>query len=124
MCVVFSRHLIDIISLAPHVFQWREFNIVARLTIDKVVSRLLLPLQANGRVLEPSLVHRDCWDGNSAMDVATGEALIFYVCSFYAHNEYDTGNWRAPRHALSEDAYIREYNRHFPVSEPGGLLMA
>ena len=58
------------------------------------------------------------------MDANIGEALIFDVCSFYAHNEYDAGNWRASRYALSAEAYVREYKRHFPVSEPGWLLIA
>ena len=43
---------------------------------------------------------------------------MFDVCSFYGHNEYDTGNWRAPRHRLSNKAYIREYKSKFPVSPP------
>ncbi|KAL8864500.1 MAG: hypothetical protein Q9198_009822 [Flavoplaca austrocitrina] len=75
--------------------------------------------QSEGRVLKPCLVHGDCWDGNTAMDIRTGEAFVFDVCSFYGHNEYDTGNWRAPRHRLSNKAYIRNYKKAFPVSEPG-----
>lgn len=43
---------------------------------------------------------------------------MFDVCSFYGHNEYDTGNWRAPRHRLSNKAYIKEYKSRFPVSPP------
>ena len=43
---------------------------------------------------------------------------MFDVCSFYGHNEYDTGNWRAPRHRVSNKAYIREYKSKFPVSPP------
>ena len=56
--------------------------------------------------------------GNTAMDMRTGQAFVFDVCSFYGHNEYDTGNWRAPRHRLSNKAYIKEYKKRFPVSEP------
>ena len=52
------------------------------------------------------------------MDQRTGNAFVFDVCSFYAHNEYDTGNWRAPRHRLSNKAYLREYKTRFPVSPP------
>lgn len=74
---------------------------------------------SDGRLLKPSLVHGDCWDGNTAMDMKTGEAFIFDVCSFYGHNEYDTGNWRAPRHRLSNKAYIKNYKLHYPMSEPG-----
>ena len=56
--------------------------------------------------------------GKTAKDMRTGQAFVFDVCSFYGHNEYDTGNWRAPRHRLSNKAYIKEYNKRFPVSEP------
>jgi len=112
-----SRAFVD---LAKHAFQWPEFDIVSQLTLDKVVHRLLLPPQENGRVLKPSLIHGDCWDGNTASDSNTGEAFVFDACSFYGHNEYDTGNWRAPRHKLSDRAYIEEYLMHFPALEPVG----
>jgi fructosamine-3-kinase len=52
------------------------------------------------------------------MDARSGEAFVFDMCSFYGHNEYDTGNWRAPRHRVSREAYILAYKREFPVSEP------
>ena len=91
---------------------------MSRLTLDKVVPRLLLPLQSDGRVLKPSLVHGDCWDGNTAMNAGTKEAFIFDACSFYGHNEYDTGNWRAPRHRLSHKAYIQNYKQLVEESEP------
>ena len=106
-------------KLAKPILQWPKFDIVCKLTLEKVVPRLLLPLQSEGRILKPCLVHGDCWDGNTAMDIRTGEAFVFDVCSFYGHNEYDTGNWRAPRHRLSNKAYIRNYKKAFPVSEPG-----
>ncbi|KAL8358344.1 hypothetical protein RB601_009650 [Gaeumannomyces tritici] len=117
-CAVYSSHLTHVIDLAKPVLRWPEFNVVADLTLSRVVPRLLLPLQAEGRTLKPSLVHGDCWDGNTAIDARTGEAFIFDVCSFYAHNEYDTGNWRAPRHRLSNPAYIRYYKKSIPPSEP------
>ncbi|MCJ1430405.1 hypothetical protein MMC29_008323, partial [Sticta canariensis] len=115
---LFGRHLGHIVEVAKPILNSREFDIVSKLTLEKVVPRLLHPLQENGRVLKPSLIHGDCWDGNTALDAKTGEAFVFDMCSFYGHNEYDTGNWRAPRHRLSEKAYILSYKRNFPVSEP------
>jgi protein-ribulosamine 3-kinase len=115
---LFGRHLGHIIDLARPVLNWPEFDVVSQLTIEKVVPRLLLPLQEHGRDLKPSLIHGNCWDKNTAMDAKTGEAFIFDVCSFYGHNEYDTGNWRAPRHRLSNKSYIRAYKKVLPVSEP------
>lgn len=105
-------------EVAKPILNWREFDIVCKLTLEKVVPRLLHPLQEDGRVLKPSLIHGDCWDGNTALDAKTGEAFVFDMCSFYGHNEYDIGNWRAPRHRLSDEAYILSYKRNFPVSEP------
>jgi fructosamine-3-kinase len=121
-CVLYSKHLSHVMELAKPILKWPQFDVVCKLTLEKVVPRLLLPLQADGRVLKPSLIHGDCWDGNTAMDMKTGDAFVFDVCSFYGHNEYDTGNWRAPRHRLSNLAYIKNYKKHFPVSEPGESL--
>ena len=105
-------------SLAKPILKWPDFDVVCQLTLEKVVPRLLLPLQSEGRSIKPCLVHGDCWDGNTAMDLKSGGAFVFDACSFYGHNEYDTGNWRAARHRLSDDAYISDYKRLFPVSEP------
>ncbi|KAI9688768.1 MAG: hypothetical protein M1822_001125 [Bathelium mastoideum] len=116
--VTYTKHLGHVMNLASPILKWPEFDVVCKLTLQRVVPRLLLPLQSNGRTLKPCLLHGDCWDGNTAMDMRTGDAFIFDVCSFYGHNEYDTGNWRAPRHRLSNKSYIRNYKRHFPVSEP------
>jgi fructosamine-3-kinase len=63
---------------------------------EKVGERLLLPLQSDGRVLKPSLFHGDCWDGNIAMDMKTGDAFVFDLRSFYGHNEYGICSGRAP----------------------------
>ena len=52
------------------------------------------------------------------MDQRTGNAFVFDICSFYGHNEYDTGNWRALGRLLSDKAYIREYKVRYPVLLP------
>jgi len=92
-------------------------SILSNLLLDKVIPRLLLPLQSNNRTLKPCLLHGDCWDGNTAEDPYS-KPFLFDACSFYGHNEYDTGNWRAVRHKLSDEAYIQAYKKDFPVSEP------
>lgn len=95
-----------------------EFPLVCYLVLDKVIPRLLEPLQSEGRTIKPCLVHGDLWDGNTATDMNTGEPFIFDAGSFYAHNEYELGNWRAARHRLSVPAYVESYKRNFPPSEP------
>ena len=121
-CALYSKHLGHVMELAMPILRWIEFDVVCKLTLEKVVPRLLLPLQTDGRILKPCLVHGNCWDGNTAMGMQTGKTFIFDVCSFYGHNEYDTGNWRASRHRPSNKAYIKNYKLHYPVSEPGRSL--
>ena len=52
------------------------------------------------------------------MDMRTGQTFIFDASSFCGHNEHETGNWRAPRHRLSDGTYIEEYKKRFPISIP------
>lgn len=105
-------------DIASPLMASEEFDELCWLILDQVVPKLLLPLQENGRVLKPALIHGDCWDGNTASDRQTGEAIFFDACSFYGHNEYDIGNWRAPRHRVSAAAYREAYKEYFPMSEP------
>lgn len=55
--------------------------------IQKVVARLLRPLQTGGRVLKPSLCHGDLWDGNVQTDRDTDQIILFDSCAFYGHGE-------------------------------------
>jgi fructosamine-3-kinase len=96
-----------------------EFDFCAQLVLDKCIPRLLRPLQSDGRSIKPCLVHGNIWDENTATDMRSGEPFVFDGSAFYAHNEFEMGNWRTPRHRLSSKTYIRGYKRHFPASEPG-----
>lgn len=64
-----------------------EFDTLIPVLFDKVIPRLLRPLESEGRSVKPSLVHGDLWFANSGIDVNTEDSLIFDACSFYAHNE-------------------------------------
>lgn len=54
---------------------------------EKVIPRLLRPLESGGNSIVPSLVHGDLWYGNAAVIVAEDAPLIFDPSSFWAHNE-------------------------------------
>jgi fructosamine-3-kinase len=99
--------------------RWPQFRAVTDLILDVCVPTLLHPLQSDGRTIEPCLVHGNIWDENTATDVETGEPFVFDGSAMYAHNEYELGNWRTPRHRLSSRSYIRNYKKYFPASEPG-----
>lgn len=64
-----------------------EFDVLVPKIFDKVIPRLLRPLESEGRSVKPSLVHGDLWYANSGVDVDADEPLIFDACCFYAHNE-------------------------------------
>lgn len=98
---------------------WPEFEFYASLILEKCVPRLLVPLESEGRSIKPCLVHGNIWDQNTATDMETGEPFVFDGSAYYAHNEYELGNWRTVRHRLSSKTYIKGYKRCFPASEPG-----
>lgn len=58
---------------------------------DKVIPRLLRPLETGGRKISPCLVHSDLWPGNVKPDAETDEPIIFDSCAFWGHNE---GRWK------------------------------
>ncbi|KAL2167194.1 hypothetical protein VTG60DRAFT_1606 [Thermothelomyces hinnuleus] len=84
---------------------------------DKVIPRLLRPLETNGRKVKPVLVHGDLWFGNCAVDQGTGEVFVFDPAAFYGHNEYELGNWRPEGNRLNDGGYFEAYHNHIPRSE-------
>ncbi|CZT50968.1 uncharacterized protein RSE6_12045 [Rhynchosporium secalis] len=94
-----------------------EIEMLTKAMVEKVIPRLLRPLETEGGTVVPRLVHGDLWDGNASVDVSTGSPLIFDATPLYAHNEYELGPWRGARHKMTR-AYVEEYMKHFQVSEP------
>ncbi|KAL4916552.1 hypothetical protein BDW62DRAFT_185892 [Aspergillus aurantiobrunneus] len=90
-CELFTAHLSRILSHA-RAFAWPAFDTVGNLVLTTVV-----PGTAMGE---------------------DGRPYFFDVASFYAHNEYELGDWRAERHALSRREYVDAYKALVPVSEP------
>lgn len=102
---------------------------------DKVIPRLLRPLETGGNTIKPSLVHGDLWCGNTAVDTENDSPLIFDPSCFWAHNEckgfcifysldliaYGTadelGNWRPERNRFSR-TYFSAYHDHIPKASP------
>lgn len=94
-----------------------ELDSLRRPLYEKVIPRLLRPLETGGRSIEPALVHGDLWYGNASTDLDTDEPIVFDACCFYAHNEYELGTWRPVRYKFGKP-YIKAYHKHFPVSAP------
>ncbi|KAI0860147.1 Fructosamine kinase-domain-containing protein [Xylaria cubensis] len=85
--------------------------------IEKVIPRLIRPLETGPEKIQPRLVHGDLWDGNCSVDVNTNQPVIFDATCLWAHNEYDLGPWQPSRHKMS-GPYIKEYTNHFAISVP------
>ncbi|KAL7950209.1 Fructosamine kinase domain-containing protein [Trichoderma barbatum] len=76
---------------------------------NKVIPRLLRPLESGGREIQPSLVHGDLWYGNaSIISGDTKEFIVYDPSGFWAHNEYELGNWRPNRNKFT-GIYLEEY---------------
>jgi protein-ribulosamine 3-kinase len=64
-----------------------EMQEMHQIILNKVIPRLLRPLETEGRSIAPRLVHGDLWDGNTSVDATTDQPIIFDASGMYAHNE-------------------------------------
>ncbi|KAK5635617.1 hypothetical protein RRF57_011329 [Xylaria bambusicola] len=94
-----------------------ELDILSQALFDKVIPRLLRPLESEGRTVKPSLVHGDLWYANAGIDVSTDQPLVFDACCFFAHNEYEFGQWRPACNRFGAE-YIAAYNSFVQISAP------
>ncbi|VUC28139.1 unnamed protein product [Clonostachys rosea] len=90
---------------------------VAEEFLQKVVPRLLRPLQTGGRDIKPSLCHGDLWDGNIQMEIDTDRPVLFDPCSFFGHHEMDLQCMRGARYTIGLD-FVELYKKEGDVSEP------
>ncbi|KAK4690786.1 hypothetical protein P7C71_g6084, partial [Lecanoromycetidae sp. Uapishka_2] len=114
----FGRQLRSDISFLQNVYgEDAELADLTEAFIQKVVARLLRPLQTGGRNIKPSLCHGDLWDGNVQVDLDTKQPIVFDSCAFYGHNEMDLQNMGDPRYIFGMD-FIEMYKNEIGASEP------
>ncbi|SPQ26741.1 76921dad-3092-4693-abc8-17507038243d [Thermothielavioides terrestris] len=94
-----------------------DLDALLPILFDRVIPRLLRPLETDGRSVKPSLVHGDLWYANSGLDLETGDSIVFDACCFYAHNEYEFGQWR-PACNRFDESYLTAYHKLVPKSDP------
>ncbi|KGO40716.1 Fructosamine/Ketosamine-3-kinase [Penicillium expansum] len=113
-----------------------ELDVLASALFQRVIPRLLRPLESDGRTVKPSLVHGDLWYANAGINVDTDQPLVFDACSFFAHNEcrfsYETPTIAYAKHIEFEDEfgqwqpacnrfgdeYVAAYNKFSQISPP------
>lgn len=54
---------------------------------DKVIPRLLRPLETGGRQIQPRLIHGDLWSGNTSTNIDKDTPVVYDGACLYAHNE-------------------------------------
>ncbi|KAI1410401.1 Fructosamine/Ketosamine-3-kinase [Hypoxylon sp. FL1857] len=97
---------------------WKELDDVMKITLEKLIPRLLDPLTADGRSIKPCLIHGDLWESNIGTDAHTGNLFIFDACAYYAHHEKEIGIWRCEHHQMKAKEYRNEYFKNYEPSEP------
>lgn len=65
----------------------REMRELHTVMLEKVIPRLLRPLETDGRSIKPCFVHGDLWDGNASVNMANDQAIVFDALGLYGHNE-------------------------------------
>ena len=98
---------------------WKNLEQLVDRLITHVVPRVLGPLEADGRVVKPTLIHGDLWDGNVGIGCEDGEIYVFDASVYYAHNEMEIAMWRGKCNKfLSAKVYLNAYLSRMGVSEP------
>ncbi|KAI1264750.1 Fructosamine kinase-domain-containing protein [Xylariaceae sp. FL1019] len=97
---------------------WKELDDAMSITLEKVIPRLLGPLEKDGRFIKPCLIHGDLWEANIGTEQRTGEIYVFDSCAYYAHHEMAVGMWRVDHHRMSSEVYRDEYFKLLAPDEP------
>lgn len=64
-----------------------ELNQLKAALFEKVIPRLLRPMETGGNRIEPSLCHSVVRPGNVKPGAKTGEVIMFDSCAFWGHHE-------------------------------------
>ncbi|EEU35809.1 uncharacterized protein NECHADRAFT_77174 [Fusarium vanettenii 77-13-4] len=88
--------------------------------LDKVIPRLLRPLETGGRSITPVLLHGDLWLGNVSTREGSDDPLMFDASAFWGHNEYELATLRLlPEHCMGwAKECLESYKERIPESEP------
>jgi len=78
----------------------KEMQELFKNMVEKVIPRLLRPLETGDNDIKPRLVHGNLWDGNARSNIMTDKPIIYDASSMYAHNECTLPKTRCSRLVL------------------------
>lgn len=64
-----------------------EFRELFDAVVQKVIPRLMRPLETGGRSIKPCLIHGDLYAGNVSVGEEALEPILYDATCLYAHNE-------------------------------------
>lgn len=76
------KHMLELEEAAHGLDKTGKMQELKGLLLEKVIPRLLRPMETEGRSITPTLVHGDFWHGNTSTDVDTGAPLMFDASAF------------------------------------------
>lgn len=88
-----------------------EMERLVGILFNRIIPRLIRPLETGPRSIKPRLLHTDLWSGNRAVN-ETGDPVIFDPSCIYGHNEFDLGIFSVPRDSYGY-VFLETYHRHF-----------
>ena len=98
---------------------WPKFELAVKQVADKVIPRLLEPLQESGQNIKPCIIHGDLWEGNMGINKDTSNSLLFDAGSYFAHNEMELGHWRCEFSSVFRaKEYTSHYLQNYPAAKP------
>ncbi|KAI0756838.1 fructosamine kinase PKL/CAK/FruK [Daedaleopsis nitida] len=80
------------------------------------VRKQVIPSLLGSLVVQPVLLHGDLWSGNTGIDRATQEPVIFDPSSYFGHNEADLAIGRM--FGGIPERFYTTYHEYLPKSEP------
>ncbi|KAI4239952.1 MAG: hypothetical protein LQ352_007752, partial [Teloschistes flavicans] len=98
---------------------WKNLEQCVDRLISHVVPQVLGPLESDGRMVKPRLIHGDLWVGNTGTERETGNIYVFDASVHYAHNEMGVAIWRGKFDTVfQKEVYLKTSLSMVDKSEP------
>ncbi|EPE34733.1 hypothetical protein GLAREA_10427 [Glarea lozoyensis ATCC 20868] len=91
-----------------------ELNELTKPLLQKVIPRLLRPLETSLNYLKPCFLHGDLWHRNTATELSTGKPITFDASAFWGHNEYEVRTMRTAGGQFDR-SYLNSYYQKCPL---------
>ncbi|KIM47772.1 hypothetical protein M413DRAFT_439439, partial [Hebeloma cylindrosporum] len=89
---------------------------IALCTKGEIIKNQVIPKVLGSLDIKPVILHGDLWIGNTGLDKATGQPIIFDPASYFGHNEADLSIARI--FGGFPESFFSAYHKYLPKTEP------